>query len=290
MNQINNQNEKDKIGGISEKVVDQLSVESGRKRKKTHNQYIQEVQQLVGNEYTVLGKYVDAKHKIKFRHNVCGYEYEIIPSAFTSKGNRCPKCAQKLKGRTIKDPSTFLNEVNRQVGDEYSILSEYKGSKEKVKVRHNICGNVWEVFPQLFLAGTRCPLCAKKKMTKSTEQYKAEVFKYLGMEYSILGEYINARSKILVRHNKCGYEWSVRAQSLLGQTRCPLCFGKVKKTQEQFEEEVRQLGENEYEVIGTYINNRTKIEIKHKKCGYIYEVLPSAFLQGKRCPKCARNK
>ena len=64
----------------------------------------------------------------------------------------------------------------------------------------------------------------------------------------------------------------------------------AKKTQAEFEEEVKQLGKGEYEVIGNYINNRTKIKIRHKICGHIYDVLPSAFLQGKRCPNCVHHK
>lgn len=260
-----------------------------KSKNKTHQQYIQEVKQLVGDEYTVLGTYLGAKLKIKVRHNVCGYEYDVIPSAFTSKGNRCPKCAQKLKGRFIKDSDDFSREVYEKVGNEYSLLEEYMGSKKKIKIQHNVCGYIWEVFPNLFLSGTRCPQCAKKNITKTTKQYKEEVFELHKNEYSVLGEYINGQSKILVRHNKCGYEWNVRAQALLGHTRCPKCFGRVKKTQLEFEEKVNQLGQGEYQVMGKYINNRTKINIKHQICGYIYEVLPGAFLQGRRCPRCAKK-
>lgn len=266
------------------------SVHKANIRKKTQEQYVREVETLVGNEYTVIGQYQGAMKKIKMRHNVCGYEYEIIPSAFTSKGNRCPKCAQKLKGQSIKDSNIFLEQIYRLVGDEYSILSEYKGSREKIKIRHNKCGHVWKVYPSLFLAGTRCPKCAKKRIAKTTQEYKEEILKLYNGEYSVIGEYTNGRNKILIRHNKCGHEWYIRAQSLLGHTRCPKCFGKIKKTQEEFEKEVEELGKGEYEVLGKYINTRTKIRIKHKKCGFIYEVLPNAFLQGKRCPKCAHRK
>lgn len=34
----------------------------------------------------------------------------------------------------------------------------------------------------------------------------------------------------------------------------------------------------------------TKIKIKHNKCNHIYEVVPSSFLSGRRCPKCRESK
>lgn len=63
----------------------------------------------------------------------------------------------------------------------------------------------------------------------------------------------------------------------------------IKKTQEQFEKEVYTLVNNEYVVEGTYVNNRTKIKIKHNLCSDTYMVTPKGFLDGNRCPLC-RNK
>ena len=63
-----------------------------------------------------------------------------------------------------------------------------------------------------------------------------------------------------------------------------------KKTNEEFKKEVHDLVENEYTVLGEYINNSTKIKIKHNKCDYEYEVRPRDFLQGYRCPKCNESK
>jgi len=63
-----------------------------------------------------------------------------------------------------------------------------------------------------------------------------------------------------------------------------------KKTTEEFKQEVFSLVQDEYEVLGDYINNRTKILIKHNKCGNNYYVRPNDFLQGYRCPYCQRSK
>ncbi len=80
------------------------------------------VQDVVGDEYSVLGEYVDYNHtKIMMRHNICGYEYDILPGVFL-KGIRCAKCGGTLKYTT----ETYTKEVKELVGNEYSVLGEYK--------------------------------------------------------------------------------------------------------------------------------------------------------------------
>ena len=66
------------------------------KRKRTSQpEYWQEVEALVGEEYTVLSEYQNAFAHVKMRHNACGLEYSVAPAHFTSTGRRCPKCSRK---------------------------------------------------------------------------------------------------------------------------------------------------------------------------------------------------
>lgn len=46
---------------------------------------------------------------------------------------------------------------------------------------------------------------------------------------------------------------------------------------------------NEYEMLTPFINSKTKITVRHKKCEASYEVGFHKFLEGNRCPKC-KNK
>ncbi|OJE17835.1 hypothetical protein A9490_13680 [Bacillus thuringiensis] len=54
-----------------------------------------------------------------------------------------------------------------------------------------------------------------------------------------------------------------------------------------FKREIYELIGNEYEVIGEYITTNHNITLKHNKCGFIFDMLPSNFLKGQRCPSCA---
>ena len=59
-----------------------------------------------------------------------------------------------------------------------------------------------------------------------------------------------------------------------------------RKTNKEFQQEVFDLVGNEYTFLDTYVNKRTKIRVKHNKCGHVYAVLPTNFLRGSRCPSC----
>jgi len=59
---------------------------------KTHEKFTEEVYDLVGNEYMVVGYYVSSKEKIIMRHNVCNREYPVNPTNFLSHNRRCPLC------------------------------------------------------------------------------------------------------------------------------------------------------------------------------------------------------
>lgn len=63
------------------------------------------------------------------------------------------------------------------------------------------------------------------------------------------------------------------------------------KTQEQFNNEVKSLVGNEYTFLENYVNQKTKIKVRHNSCGNVYYVAPKNFLKvGNRCKKCAIRK
>lgn len=55
------------------------------------------VRNLFGNEYTVIGSYINNHTDIKIRHNVCGMEHEYNPMRFLDGRVSCRYCAEKLK-------------------------------------------------------------------------------------------------------------------------------------------------------------------------------------------------
>ncbi len=114
-----------------------------------------------------------------------------------------------------------------------------------------------------------------------------------GKDYEVLGDYVDSKTKILIRHISCGTEYLVRPSYFKSGTRCPNCYGTPKKTTEQFKKEVYNLVGNEYSVVGEYKTALTKIRMRHNcnKCNnFEYDVKPNSFLGGRRCPKCFGNE
>ncbi|MBI6006854.1 hypothetical protein H8J86_13005 [Clostridium perfringens] len=128
---------------------------------------------------------------------------------------------------------------------------------------------------------------------KTHKEFIKEIKDKYGDEYTILGEYINNRTKILVRHNKCGYEWEIKPYHLLNRDRCPKCAGNIKKTTEEFKKEIYELYGNEYEILGEYKGANIKILVRHncKECNYHeWETKPNDLLRNHKCPVCARQR
>ena len=126
------------------------------------------------------------------------------------------------------------------------------------------------------------------KSKKTTEQFKQEVFDISNGEYIVTGEYFNAKTKIEIKHIKCGTIFKPTPDNFINKnSRCPKCKkNKPKKTTEQFKQEVSSIAPD-YEVIGDYTLSKAKIEIRHIKCGTIYSTIPDTFLNGyNRCPLC----
>ena len=128
--------------------------------KKTNEEFLKEVYNLVKNEYSFKEEYNGAKNKILVKHNNCGYEFLVQPSNFLY-GSRCPLCAKNFKTHEI-----FKKQVFDLVEDEYNILEEYKTKRFKIKFKHNTCGTIFKQYPETFIIGRRCPKCGLENRSK----------------------------------------------------------------------------------------------------------------------------
>ncbi|HGD0580605.1 TPA: hypothetical protein ACH354_002268 [Clostridium perfringens] len=125
---------------------------------------------------------------------------------------------------------------------------------------------------------------------KTHEEFVQEVKDKYGDEYEVLGKYVNNHTKIKVLHTKCEYEWKITPHNLLTGKGCPICGGTKKKTHEEFVCEISEKYGDKYEILGEYINNRTKILVRHNKCGYGWEIKPNNLLSGQGCPVCRKKE
>lgn len=195
-----------------------------------------------------------------------------------------------MQPRNKKSDEQFKKEVFDLVEDEYVFVEEYVNTGTKIKVFHKDCGRYYEVSPNKFLSGRRCPHCKGKRLSKmfarTQEEFEEEVGEIGNGEYTVLGKYVNAFVEIAIRHVVCGEIFDYRPYSFLGGQKCLGCYTTNRKSHSFFKKEVFELVGDEYTLLTEYKVSSKKVTFKHNACGHIYEVMPNSFLNGSRCPPC----
>ncbi|WP_283695656.1 zinc-ribbon domain-containing protein [Clostridium perfringens] len=201
-------------------------------RRKTHEEFVKEVQEKYGNEYEILGEYVNVRTKIKVKHNCekCNnHKWEITPHNLL-KGRGCPKC----KGGIKKKNKEFIKEIYNKYGDEYLVLSEYVNARTKIKIRHNCkeCQfNEWEITPDSLLKNHGCPVCSGREAKLGintiwdTDRWMID----LGMSEEDAKKYTRCSNKrITVKCPDCGREKEMIVSKIYNRKSisCPCGDGK----------------------------------------------------------------
>jgi hypothetical protein len=196
-------------------------------KKKTHEQYLEEIKKKFKDEYKILGKYKNANTPISTQHTNCGHIWEIRPvDLLKKKANGCPICAEVRSYSYTNDE--FKQKIKELGNGDYLLLNEYKNRKTKIKLLHLKCNNIWETTFNSFLHGHRCPFCQKNNGRRlTTDEFKKRVKKIFKDEYTVLGEYKNKQTKIEILHNLCGNSFSPTPRDFLKlESMCKVCSKK----------------------------------------------------------------
>ena len=124
-------------------------------KKLTNEEIDKRIEELVEDEYIRLDNYRGVNTKMLMGHNVCGNKYYVRWSNF-QQGKRCPRCSglERLNNEKVD------KRIYELVKDEYTRLNEYKNANTKMLIRHNTCGNEYEIVWGSFYMGNRCPKCS----------------------------------------------------------------------------------------------------------------------------------
>lgn len=129
--------------------------------------------------------------------------------------------------------------------------------------------------------------------TKTHEQYQDEV----GPNFTILTRYVNSRTKVHVKCNTCSYQWSVNPRNLIRGHGCPEC-GKKKSantknwdiSQKHFIDKIPKCLSDQIDILTQYVDQRSKVEVRCKKCQRVWKSQPCRLYKGHGCIKCAKRE
>ncbi len=203
----------------------------------------------------------------------CGRIYCATPQS-QEDGWGCAYCQEK-----IPEEERFRNLVETIGEGRYVPVSKFKTIGLPVQLKHKDCGEIFDVLPRAFLfEGRRCE--CEHVITESAARQKIEAIP--GFH---LVEFNGAEKPVTIRHDKCGHEFTCNYHKFLNFPGCRYC-NPPHMTAEIYEERVKALVGDEYTIVKGFVDQHTKVVIRHNKCGCEQAYKPSAFLDGQRCRHC----
>lgn len=257
-------------------------------KKKTNADFVKQVFEIVGNEYTFLDSYKGARAKIRVKHNTCGNIYQVTPDNFL-RGKRCPKERLKQRDTMNKKIKQFLSKNGLK------LVKPFESTKKSLLVHCNKCNMDFKRSWVALKNYPDCPFCSNKKVSWDTHTFAMYVDRVTNGEYKLVSEFKKANLNVKIKHITCNSIYDVMPLNFLKGDRCPNeRYLRVSQTQrmgqETFKKKVSILTGDEYSVIGNYRTARLKILMKHNKCGRTWEITPDSFLRGHRCPHCIESQ
>ena len=206
-------------------------------KKLTNQIFINKINLIHGeNKILPLEDYKNNRTKINFKCNECENKWNTLPASILS-GNGCPKCGLIKAKNTIKwDITTdeFIKKINPDFLQKITILSEYNGVKNLIKVKCNHCKNEWDSKPLYLKKGYGCKICGHlnrvKKITITHDDFEKKINLVHNNEINLLSEYKGNNHEIKFICNNCDkISKKNRAKNLLSRG-CPNCiFSKGEK-------------------------------------------------------------
>jgi len=178
-----------------------------------------EIEKIIGNNFSLVGDYTSELGNCTVKHNICGNTFTRKGGVLLKGNLKCPYC-EKVHKLTSHE---FAFKFNSILGTEFELMSKYTGSSNKVTVKHLKCGSIWKVEAGKFISERGgCPYCSNT-LVKTSEQYNTELLKNTFNQYTLVGEYKNSYTKVIIKHLACGNTWSIRPKDFNRGYRCPFC-------------------------------------------------------------------
>ena len=260
--------------------------------KKTHEGFVEE---MADKHPTIIvcDQYVNNMTNIKVKCSVCGNVWSARPGNLLT-GYGCPECSKKAAARKRQqlNEKHFFEQMEDKGNPNVKVVGTYVNAKTKIACKCKICGHEWMATPNTLLSGHGCPECGGSRK-KTTAEFKEEL-KEIHPSITVLGEYQNAYSPILVKCNKCNNEWEVPPVQLLHNNGCPNCYvkppSKNRMSNEEFIEKMKVNGNPNVVVLEPYETSKKKVLCECLVCGHKWRATPYNLLQGKGCPKWQQHK
>ena len=263
--------------------------------KKTHEEYVSEL--IIKNpNIESIEKYIDARTPIMHHCKIHNIYWKASPCN-TLSGKGCCECGkEKIKNKLTKKHEKYVEQL-REKNPYVEVLENYKDSHTPILhlcKKHNV---EWKSIPTNVLKGKGCPKCRGEKISNSlykSHEWYAEELKRHNLYLKVIEEYSGMHVSIkhyCIKHNEY---WETTPENALKSCGCPKCKNEIRReamgmTHEEYIKEI-SIKRPDIEVVGKYINMKTKIVHRCLNHDFLWETSPENILKGCGCPKCRGEK
>lgn len=269
----------------------------GLKRKKTHQQFVDEANAIHNYRYQYIGEYMGALSTQEFLCKIHGSFFQTPSDHLNSNG--CAKCSHSSGGlKRKKTQQQFIDQCSLVHGNKYTYPDLYVGVKNILLIICNTCNLNFYQTPDNHLQGSGCPNCAnvfnattkRKSIPKLIEgAIKVHGNKYDYSEVNALN-YINKDTKIPIKCNDCNsLFYQTPGNHINNGNGCRVCHIKIQtgSTKSFIEKAINVHGNDKYDYSNVeYTLCRNKVKIICNSCTKIFSQNPFNHLQGQGCPRC----
>lgn len=170
--------------------------------------------------------------------NVCGENRNFTVAANIARRARrncknvCAKCEENIWRNKQREAFHKAQNILKQKGT-IQLIGKIQSwwQKESVEWKCLKCNHTFERAPfVMFMQGGKncnCPWCETHPFEYSEEMIKEKAYEMWGTEFTFLSidslKNKNGSKRVLIKHNKCGFSYSVSLYSFLHGQGCPKC-------------------------------------------------------------------
>lgn len=141
-------------------------------KKKTNEEFLQELEDLFNGEVIPLEEYKSATEKIHFKGKTCNHHFEMMPNTLLSNRKGCPICAKINGNIKHKIKREKFEEQLKKVYPTLSIVGDFIDGRRPVDLVCSECNNIWhlehahKILEIKDKENLQCPYCSGTKIIK----------------------------------------------------------------------------------------------------------------------------
>lgn len=146
--------------------------------RKSHAEFVEDLKSK-RDDVIIIGKYVKALEKAKFRFLKCGHECDITPAHILS-GRGCPECGRSRRGESQRLSMEIFLERLHKIDSNLVVKGDgiYINNHTLMPLHCNACGYEYKISPHDVLSKRGCPNC-HKACTSFLEQFIYHTFTHI---------------------------------------------------------------------------------------------------------------